>query len=272
MLSEGDIVAERYKVLEEVGSGRTSVVYRSQDTQTGNIIALKAIRREYLTSNPDGTMRFMREGAVLKQLDHPHVIQVYDTIDKVDDSYIVMQYLPGGSLEYRLMLNGPLPITQALSIGHKVASGLAYLHELKIIHRDLTPSNIMFDDDGEPYIMDLSVAHMGHMSPLTMKSALLGSLIYMSPEVVLGNQAGPKSDMWAFGMTLYKMLTGQLPIQIDSLKDVNMLTRTPVAGVRTLRPDAPVGVEALLQQLLAIQPEQRPASMQQVAAELQTLS
>lgn len=268
MLNVGEHIGKRYEILKEVGSGRTSIIYQGRDTKTGEIVAVKSIRREHLTANPDGTMRFMREGSVLKQIEHPHIIRVYDTLEQVEGSYIVMEYLGGGSLDNKILQEHPLSFGYGLSIIGKIASALDYLHGHRIYHRDINPLNVMFTEADEPRLMDFNVAHMGHMSPMTLKSALLGTVAYMSPEMLTGSKASVATEVWALGMMLYKTLAGELPMQPKTARDVLAVTKTPVAPITDYRSDTPPEVVTLITKMLAIEPAKRPSSMQNVENEL----
>ncbi|MEO0561216.1 MAG: serine/threonine-protein kinase [Chloroflexota bacterium] len=263
MIEVGERLQERYNIIEEIGSGRTSIIYRAEDTQNGRVVAVKSLRREVMTANPDGTMRFLREGRTLQQIDHPDIINVYDTIDEPHGgSYIIMDYLPGGTLEYKLTTEGARPIPEALDIAVKMSNAIAFIHDKKIIHRDISPMNIMFDAEGNPLLMDFNVARMGHMSPLTLKGALLGTVAYMAPEVILATgKVGPRSDIWSLGMTVYKMIAGEHPFALEAMKDVLVMTSTPAPPITDFEPDAPTDLSTMLSEMLTIAPEQRPSDM-----------
>lgn len=268
-MDKGDIIGGRFEIVEHIGNGRTSIVYRAVDLETGFEVAVKAIRHEYLVSNPDITMRFMREGATLKQLDHPYIVDVLATVEHADDSCIIMEYLGGGTVEGLLTTKGMLPIKFSLTTILKIADALAYLHGHKIIHRDITPMNIMLTEKGDPRLMDFSVSRMGHMSPMTLKSALLGTLSYMSPEMIFKREAAnPKTDIWALGVTLYKMLTCELPYDLSNSRNVLNMMNMPAPLASLHRNTIPQSVDLLLQHMLEADPEKRIDSMKQVKSEI----
>lgn len=264
-MESGDILNGRYQIEEKIGAGRTSNIYRALDQQTGEKVAVKSIRRELLVSNPDGTMRFMREGATLKQMNHPHVVKVTDTFDSGDGSYIIMELLPNGSLADRILQNGAFSIDDGFALSKKLTDAMAYLHGLNIVHRDLTPLNILFDSKDEPHIMDFSVARMGHMSPMTIKGQLLGSMAYMAPEIILGqSSANVKTDIWALGIIFYEIFAGQQPFTFKKTVDVMQMAQTPAPLICTLRADVPKPIERLINRMLMINPVERIATMQSV--------
>lgn len=272
MVEIGELVDNRYEVKALAGAGRTSEVYRALDKQTGLEVALKAVRRELLTASDEGMMRFVREGATLKQINHPNIVKVYDTIELPDGSYIVMEFLGGGSIEQKIALTHPMSMRYALDVVLRVSEALTYLHGLNIYHRDVNPNNIMLTERGEPRLMDFSVAKMGHLSPMTLKAQLLGTVAYMSPEVLLGERRPPAlADVWALGMTLYKMLAGELPFIFHAARDVMQMTQKPAPPISQYRSDATPELVELLQRMLERDPDKRLNSMQQVSISIKSV-
>lgn len=263
----GQIVSH-YRILEKLGGGGMGVVYRAEDTHLGRDVALKFLPPE-LTRDREARERFTLEARAASALDHANICTIHD-IDETDDGrlFIAMAFYAGETLKARAA-RGPLRIVEAVDIARQIAAGLERAHEGGIVHRDIKPANLMITGRGEVKILDFGVAKLVGEAGLTRTGSTLGTLAYMSPEQVEGKGVGFLTDLWALGVVLYEMLTGSLPFAGKSKTETvaAILAREPEGpGVRCS--EIPVEVEALVLDLLAKDPADRPASAGAVAEQL----
>jgi serine/threonine protein kinase len=229
-LQSGSRVAH-YNVLAPLGEGGMGEVYRARDTKLGRDVALKVLHSEF-TGDPDRLSRFQREARVLASLNHPHIGQIYGLEESGSVPCLVLELVEGDTLSERLK-RGPLPFEEALEISHQIAEALEAAHERGILHRDLKPANVKLTRDGHIKVLDFGLAKIFEpdrpntdasqsptlLSGTTQPNVLLGTLTYMSPERVRGNDSDERSDVWAFGCLLYELLTGKLAFPGDSVAD-----------------------------------------------------
>ena len=204
------VIAGRYRLEYALGRGGMSEVYCAQDEELERRVALKL-----LAPNAD-TARFEREARAVAALAHPNVTQLYDYGEDDGRPYMVLEYVPGGTLEERLAeTNGaPLPDDEARVIAAGIAAGLAHAHERGVVHRDLKPANVLFDEERRPKLADFGIARMvAGSGTLTEAGTVLGTAAYISPEQASGEPATAASDVYSFGVILYRMLTGRLPFE-----------------------------------------------------------
>src|SRR5438552_2023896 len=204
------LIAGRYRLDTLLGRGGMSEVWCATDLELGRRVALKL-----LAPNQD-IARFDREARAVAALAHPNVTQLYDYGSADDRPYMVLEYLPGGSLEDLLRANGPLPDADSHRIAGEIAAGLAHAHARGVVHRDLKPSNVLFDEEGRAKLADFGIARLvAGEGTLTEAGTVLGTAAYISPEQASGMPATPASDVYSFGVILYRMLTGELPFASD---------------------------------------------------------
>jgi len=257
-----DVIAGRYRLLEPLGRSAMSAVWLAEDEELRRRVALKT-----LAPTADRA-RFQREARAVAALSHPHICALYDYGESEGRPFMVLEYLPGGSLEDRLR-DGPLPDAETRRAASDVAAGLAHAHERGLVHRDLKPANILFDTEGRPKICDFGIARMGGGGTLTEAGTVLGTAAYISPEQAAGLPASAASDVYSFGAILFRMLTGRLPFVADSAMELVRLNRdVPAPSIRSIRPDVPPELGALADAALAKDPAQRPADGAALAAAL----
>lgn len=213
--SVGSIIDEKYDLLEVLGSGATGIVYRARHRELDKIVALKLLLPD-LWRSKDAQLRFKREAKILASLDSRNVVRIFDTgLLQGRFPFIIMEYLQGRSLKDHLLQHGAFSWQRAFEIGIEVCNGLTAIHSLSVVHRDLSPANVLIakeQDHSETIkIIDLGLAALrgGSVAQLTETGALLGSLHYMSPEVCAGRDASPVSDIYALGCILYELISGQ---------------------------------------------------------------
>ncbi|MGA1875250.1 MAG: serine/threonine-protein kinase [bacterium] len=262
--------AGRYRIKQELGRGAMGIVYHAHDQVLGRDVALKQIPT-YLSHDQQLLARFRQEAMALARLNHPHIVQVYDLVEDSDQAWIAMEFVEGEDLEKSLQKSGSLLLQKALPLGLQLAKALAYAHERGVIHRDFKPANILLTHRGLPKITDFGLAKLTESKVHTQEGFLLGSPAFMSPEQAAGKDCDARSDIYALGVTLYKMLTGRLPFEGDVASVIaQKLTREP-----TLLPDFdenfPEQLKNLISRMVAKNPADRPATMPAVTEALKSL-
>jgi len=266
----------RYRVIRKVGEGGMSFVYQAEDIETGQTVAIKVLTPR-LSKDPPSVERLKREAAIAMRLEHPNVCPILRVGQTGDGMlYLVMPFLPGEALSDYETRRGQIPVEEGIQILAQVCRGLQHAHDLGIIHRDLKPENVMLvPDAGEKngfraVVMDFGLAKQRRAGPevakLTQTGIVLGTPEFMSPEQIRGKPLDGRSDIYAIAVLAFEMFTGQLPFTGKNAQET-MLARLrgePVA-IRHVREDLPQKLEALLSRALAVQPEDRPGSMDEFA-------
>lgn len=240
----------RYIIKAELGRGGMATVYHAHDPLFEREVALKVLPREML-HDPQFRSRFEREIKMVASLEHPSIVPVYDVGDEDGQPYFVMRFMTGGSLS-DLIKQGQFSIKDTAIIISKIAQGLAYAHRKGIIHRDLKPDNVLFDENGEPFISDFGIAKLAESGSNLTGSGVIGTPAYMSPEQAQGTQVDGRSDVYGLGVIIYQMLTGQQPYSADTPMGVVLKHITePVPEILKLIPDMPAEVDDLIKTALA---------------------
>ncbi|MFL5807222.1 MAG: protein kinase domain-containing protein [Roseiflexaceae bacterium] len=264
---------QRYVPEERLAEGGQGEVYRGRDQLTGQIVAIKWLKSELADRHVDLIARFVREGAVLRRLNHPNIVGILDTFEHSGRYAIVMEYVPGGSLRVLLEQVRVLPLSQVLALGLELADALSRAHHLGITHRDLKPENVLLAGDGTPRLTDFGLARLEwDGARLTQSGTLFGSPAYMSPEAVRGEELDARSDIWSLGVVLYELLAGRRPFEGVQITPVlAAIQADPIPDMREFRPDAPPALVELLERMLLKERAKRLSSMRQVAAELEAI-
>jgi eukaryotic-like serine/threonine-protein kinase len=247
------VIAGRYRLERQIGAGGMSEVWSAMDADLERSVAVKLLATD---ADP---ARFEREAHAAAGLAHPNVCVLYDYGEADGRRYMVLELLPGGSLEDRLAGGRRLPDDDTLRIATEIAAGLAHAHERGVVHRDLKPANILFDSEGRAKIADFGIARTAAATGLTQAGTVLGTAAYISPEQARGEPAAPASDVYAFGVILFRMLSGRLPFESsDALALAAMHRDLPAPSLTELRPDAPPLLESVAGAALAKSPFDRP--------------
>lgn len=206
----------RYEVFEQLGRGGMAAVYRARDPRFKRQVAIKLLPREFL-HDPNFKARFVREAQTVARLEHPAIVPVHDFGEHEGQPYLVMRHMGGGSLADWIE-RGPLRVEEAAAVIMRVAAALDYAHGRGVIHRDLKPGNILFDEAGHAYLADFGIAQLAEATlALTKSGVYIGTPAYMSPEQVRGDlELDGRSDVYALGIILFEMLTGRQPYTADT--------------------------------------------------------
>ena len=209
------VIGGRYRVIEKIGVGGMSVVYRCKDEKLGRDVTVKILKEEY-ASDEKFKQRFKSEAYSVARLSHPNIVNVYDSGEDNGICYIVMEYVDGTSLKEVIEENAPLSSVAVLSIASQISSALMNAHKNHIIHRDIKPQNILVARDGNVKVTDFGIAKGVSDSTLTAKSDSLGSVYYLSPEQARGGYVDERSDIYSLGITMFEMITGEVPFDGDN--------------------------------------------------------
>ncbi|MFP1629090.1 protein kinase domain-containing protein [Streptomyces sp. 5K101] len=266
----GRVVAGRYELSALIGQGGMGQVWTAYDTRLDRRVAVKLLRPDHMaaaTAADDMRRRFVRECRVTAQVSHPGLVTVHDAGSDGDDLYLVMQYVDGADLADHLAEHDPYPWEWAVSVAAQLCAVLGAVHAVPIVHRDLKPRNVMVKPDGTVTVLDLGVASVidTDTTRLTHTGSPIGSPAYMAPEQAMGGAVGPYTDLYALGVLLHEMLSGNVPFAgSTALGVLHRHLYEPPLPVRQLRPEVPEPLEALVLRLLAKDPQHRPSGAQEV--------
>jgi tRNA A-37 threonylcarbamoyl transferase component Bud32 len=264
------IIAERYRPTNEIGRGAMGIIYQAHDTLLERDVALKQLA-PHLAHDPEFTERFVREARALAKLSHPNIVQVFDFINADSGIWIAMELVNGEELEHKLAPDTPLAMKTCIKLGIQLSNAMDYAHGNGVIHRDFKPANVLVTATGDTKIMDFGLARIAQSSKHTHEGTVMGSVAYMSPEQASGKDTAPATDIYAFGVTLYRMTTGKLPFNGDPQSIVAQhLSQTPVAPQQH-NTGIPDELNTLIMQMLAKAPGERPSSMLKIMKQLQRI-
>jgi len=257
----------RYKIIEKLGDGGRSTVYKAEDVRLQRIVAIK-IMSERLLRNPKARLRFLREAQTVAQLDHPNICAVYEVDSVEGHTFIAMAYIEGRSLSKKIEI-GPLEIGEAINIGLQTAKGLNAAHKKKIIHRDVKDDNIMINAERVVKILDFGLSKPLEKEDITKPRAILGTVPFMSPEQATGEPVDYGTDIWSLGVVMYRMLTGKHPFKGRNVGAMirSILKDEPVS-IRELRKDVPEPLEYCIHRKMEKDSEDRHESMGEVISDL----
>ncbi|MEU6660719.1 protein kinase [Streptomyces sp. NPDC046821] len=251
-----------------IGQGGMGQVWTAYDQRLDRRVAVKLLRPDRVAGQEADELRrrFVRECRVTAQVDHPGLVTVHDAGTQGEDLYLVMQYVDGADLSDHLAEHDPYPWQWAVSVAAQLCAVLCAVHAVPIVHRDLKPRNVMIKQDGTVTVLDLGVASVldTDTTRLTHTGSPIGSPAYMAPEQAMGGAVGPYTDLYALGVLLHELLSGDVPFAgSTALGVLHRHLYEPPIPVRRLRPEVPEPLEALVLRLLAKDPQHRPASAQE---------
>jgi len=263
----------RYEIKSELGRGGMATVYRAWDPSFEREVAVKVLPREFL-HDPQFTERFKREIKTIAALEHPAIVPVHDVGEEDGVPFFVMRYMAGGSLKDQ-MERGKFSVSDSARIIERLASALAYAHRKGVVHRDLKPDNILFDTNGDPFISDFGVASFAS-GPATgglTGNAAIGTPAYMSPEQAQGDKVDNRSDIYALGVIIFQMLSGDQPYHAETPMATALKHITePVPNILQSMPDLPEATSTIIQTAMAKKKEDRYPSALELARALREVA
>jgi len=262
----------RYQLEREIGRGAMGVVYLGRDTAINRMVAIKAIPLAAEFSDAElveARSRFFREAETAGRLNHPNIVTIYDVGEERGLAYIAMEYLKGRHLSDYTKSNNLLEPRKVLEIIGRTAEALGFAHKQQVVHRDIKPANLMYDPSTDVLkITDFGIARLSGAGS-TRTGIVLGTPSFMSPEQLEGRTVTGHSDLFSLGVSLFQLLTGQLPFTADSMTGLmQQIAEAPHPPLRAFRPDLPACVESVIDRALAKNPEARYDSGAQMAAAL----
>lgn len=258
-----------YKLLELVGEGGMGTVFRGVDVMLEREVALKLLRPE-LTHQPDLVKRFQKEAITLARLNHQHIVTLHHMFRDGEKYFMVLEFVRGETLDRLIKRYGPIPWQTAVPLICQALHGLEHAHILKVIHRDIKPSNLILTQTGIVKLMDFGVARMLETNGLTQSGVLVGTLRYMSPEQIRGQDIDFRADIYAIGVVLYEMLTGHVPFNRNTNYEMirAMVEETPESP-RKFVSQLPRGLEVVVLRALAKSPQDRYQSAAEFRSDLE---
>lgn len=268
----GKTISNRYIVEEILGQGGMSSVYKGTDPNLKRVVAIKVIH-PHLSSNSDFVQRFEEEAAAVAQLRHHGIIQVYDFNRDDDLYYMILEFVPGETLQDHLKrLNDSgrkLSHSQAIEYMASICDAVDYAHQRGMIHRDIKPANLMLTTTGQVILMDFGIAKIVGGTRHTATGAVVGTAMYMSPEQIKGEQPDRRTDVYSLGVTLFEMVSGRPPFDAQSAMTLMMMhINDPIPNIKSLNPEVPDALVAIINKALAKDPNNRYQTTAQMAAAL----
>ncbi|HEX4030073.1 MAG TPA: protein kinase [Terracidiphilus sp.] len=262
----------KYEITGVLGRGGMGVVYHAEDKRIGRQVAIKTLTENF-SGQPEMLERFYRE-AQAGILQHPNIVIVYDLGDEDGVPFIVMEYVSGEPLDKLISAGRPASVIEKLSIIQQVCLALGYAHQRGVVHRDIKPANVIVQQDGIAKIVDFGIARVqgsGSEGGLTRTGNVIGTIHYIAPERLKGRPFDGRSDIFATGVMLYLLLTGQLPFTGEDMTVLQKLVNEPHPPLKTYLTNYPPVLDAIIDRSLAKDPEDRYATAEEFAADLHTL-
>jgi serine/threonine-protein kinase len=269
-------LAERYVLESEIARGGMAIVYRARDDVLARPVAVKVLH-SHLADDAAFLERFRFEALAAARLAHPNIVSIYDTgseqsdADSMTHHYIVMEYCGGGSLAEHLVREGPLQPERAAVVGSSVSEALAYAHRSGVIHRDIKPANVLVAEGGGLKVADFGIAKAAFADgDVTTTGSLLGTVTYLSPEQLRGEEPDQRSDIYSLGVTLYELLAGRAPFEEETQMAIAMKhLREEPPPLRSVRGGIPRGLESVVAKAMAKDPADRFQSAQDMRTALE---
>ena len=266
MLRKGMFLADRYEILEQIGTGGMSDVYKAKCHKLNRYVAIKVLKPEF-SQDKTFVSKFRVEAQSAAGLTHPNIVNVYDVGDENGIHYIVMELVEGITLKKYIEKRGRLPYKEAISIAIQVANGMEAAHNHNIVHRDIKPQNIIISKDGKVKVTDFGIAKAA--STATINSSAMGSVHYISPEQARGGYSDQRSDIYSFGITLYEMLTGVVPFDGDTTVAVAVQhIQDEIPAPSTVVEGIPIAIDKIVMKCTQKKTERRYQNASELIADL----
>ena len=266
MLKPGMFIAERYEIIDTVGSGGMADVYKARCHKLNRYVAIKVLKEEF-SSDESFVDKFRAEAQSAAGLQHPNIVNIYDVGEENGMYYIVMELIEGITLKSFIERKGRLEVREATGIAIQIAQGLEAAHDNNIIHRDIKPQNIIISRDGKVKVADFGIAKAASSNTLT--SSAMGSVHYISPEQARGGYSDEKSDIYSLGITMYEMILGKVPFEGDNAVSIALLhIQEEIMPLGELIGDIPISTDKIVLKCLQKKPERRYLSVVELIADL----
>jgi serine/threonine protein kinase len=257
-MAENPILNNRYRLIEQIGSGGMAVIYKAQDMELGRLVTVKVLRPS-LVSDPEFLMRFKREAQAAANLSHPNIVIVYDVgQDGPKTHYIVMEYVPGQDLKKLIRARSSFEVDEALAIVIEVCKGVGYAHRAGLVHCDVKPQNILVTPDNRIKVTDFGIARALTGAAPQVEDMVWGSPHYFSPEQAAGETPTPASDVYSIGVVLFELLTGRLPFtgsDYQALAMAHLKEQPP--SILDLNPALPPELDKIIRKVMSKEPSAR---------------
>ena len=267
MLRKGMFLADRYEIIEQIGTGGMSDVYKAKCHKLNRYVAIKVMKSEF-SEDKTFVSKFRAEAQSVAGFTHPNVVNVYDVGDENGIYYIVMELVEGITLKKYIEKRGKLPFKEAVSIAIQVANGLDAAHKHHIVHRDIKPQNIIVSKEGKVKVTDFGIAKVASSSTIN-SSSTMGSVHYISPEQARGGYSDERSDIYSLGITIFEMLTGTVPFDGDSTVAVAVQhIQDEIPAPSTVAADIPVSIDKIVLKCTQKKPDRRYQSAAELITDL----
>jgi TolB-like protein len=265
----------QYEILKKLGEGGMGVVYQARDRTLGRLVALKFLNA-HLVDSPEQLARFEQEARTLSSLNHPHIATIYGFEQSGEHRFLVLEYLPGGTLAAKLAelkpVRGAFSIEQSLDYAIQIAEGLRHAHNHGVIHRDIKAFNVMFTEDGALKITDFGLARLTGSEHLTRVGRVVGTLSCMSPEQAQGKPVDHRSDIFSFGILMYQLFAGEVPFRAPSEAALlHQIVYQPAPAIDEFRAGVPASVERIVMKALEKDPNRRHQTMEELLIDLRAV-
>ena len=266
MLREGMVIADRYEVIEKIGSGGMSDVYKAKCRKLNRYVAIKVLKSEF-SGDKTFVSKFRAEAQSAAGLMHANIVNVYDVGEENGIYYIVMELVEGITLKKYIEKKGRLGVREAVSIAIQVAQGMEAAHNHKIIHRDIKPQNIIISKEGKVKVTDFGIARAATSN--TINSAVMGSVHYISPEQARGGYSDDKGDIYSFGIMFFEMLTGRVPFEGETTVAIALQhIQDDMDSPKKYVPEIPISVEKIVLKCTQKKTEKRYQSAMELISDL----
>jgi serine/threonine-protein kinase len=257
-MSENPILNDRYRLIEQIGTGGMAVIYRAQDLELNRIVSVKILRPS-LVDDPEFLIRFKREAQSAANLSHPNIVTVHDVgQDGPKTHYIVMEYVPGQDLKRIIRARGAFDVDAALAVIIEVCKGVGYAHRAGLVHCDIKPQNILITPENSVKVTDFGIARALSGTQPEAEDTVWGSPHYFSPEQALGEGCTPASDVYSIGIVLFELLTGKLPFAGTDSRDLALAhIKQEPPSLASINPALPQELDRILRKVLSKEPSAR---------------